>query len=431
MAGLVVIGSQWGDEGKGKITDFLARKAKMVVRYQGGNNAGHTVVADGVTYKLHIIPSGILYPDKICVIGNGMVIDPAALVEEIEYIESHGYSVENLRISGSAHLIMPYHRKLDALEEDERGANKIGTTRRGIGPAYRDKAARVGIRMNELFDKEEFTAHVALNLKEKNKILEKVYDAEGFTTEEIVESYMALAEKLKKYITDTSLIINEALSRGEDVLFEGAQGTLLDIEHGTYPYVTSSHPVSGGVCIGAGVGPTKIDHVMGVVKAYTTRVGEGPFPTELNDETGEFIRQQGYEFGTTTGRPRRCGWLDAVIGRYAVRISGIDSIAVTKLDVLTGLETLKICTAYEMNGEIVREFPTHLATLAKCKPIYEELPGWTEDITGAARLEDLPVNARRYLERIGEILGVPLSIVAVGPGREQTIVLHEQFTRRK
>lgn len=429
MSSLVVIGSQWGDEGKGKITDFLASKADMVVRYQGGNNAGHTVVVEGKSYKLHLIPSGILYENTVCVIGNGMVVDPKELVRELDYLEGLGVKIDGLKISSIAHLIMPYHRRLDEAEEEARGTNKIGTTRRGIGPAYRDKAARVGIRVQELLDPEELREHIKANLVEKNKVLQNVYGVEGFTLEEIYEEYLVYAQRIQKYICDTSVIINEAIDRGDEVLFEGAQGTLLDIDYGTYPYVTSSHPIAGGVCIGAGIGPTKIDRVMGVVKAYTTRVGEGPFPTELFDATGDFIRQQGGEFGTTTGRPRRCGWFDAVIGRYAVRISGIDSIAVTKLDVLTGLEKIKVCIGYELDGKMITDFPTSLKTLARCKPVYEELDGWSEDISKTTKLEDLPTNAVKYLNRITEILGVKLSICAIGPGREQTIVVDEQFGR--
>ncbi len=428
MSSVVLIGAQWGDEGKGKITDFLAEKAELIVRYQGGNNAGHTVVVGEEEFKLHLIPSGILYPEKICIIGNGVVIDPAVLLKELAYLVGRGIKIDNLRISARAHIIMPYHQKLDEVEEDRKGDNKIGTTRRGIGPAYMDKAARVGIRVVDLLDKEEFADKLMLNLEAKNHLLEKVYDTTGFEFEAVYQQYLGYAEQLRPYVADTSLLIHEAIEAGQNILFEGAQGTLLDLDHGTYPYVTSSHPIAGAACIGAGVGPTKINNVVGIVKAYTTRVGEGPFPTELNDEMGEFIRTAGNEFGTTTGRPRRCGWLDAVILRYAVRVSGLDSLAVTKLDVLTGIPTLKICTGYRYeDGSIINDFPASLKVLSKCQPIYEEYPGWTEDLTQAQRYQDLPVNAQKYMDRIRELTGVPFSIIGVGTRRSQTIVLDEIY----
>ncbi|WP_088227216.1 adenylosuccinate synthase [Desulfosporosinus sp. FKB] len=422
MAGVILIGSQWGDEGKGKITDFLAEKANMVVRYQGGNNAGHTVVADGEEFKLHLIPSGILYQDKTCVIGNGVVIDPKVLLEELSYLEKRGIKTGKLLISSNAHVIMPYHLVLDGLEEEARGDHKIGTTKRGIGPAYMDKASRVGIRVIDLLDKEEFAEKLRRNLEEKNNLFVKVYGKEAMKFEDIYDTYLGYAEQLRPMVTDSSLAIDECLRSGEKVLFEGAQGTLLDIDHGTYPFVTSSNPIAGGACVGAGVGPTRIDRVVGVVKAYTTRVGEGPFPTELLDEVGEEMRANGHEFGTTTGRPRRCGWFDALIARYAARVSGISDFAVTKLDVLTGLKTVKICVGYRVNDEVIYEFPQSQKIFNLCKPVYEELPGWQEDLTQVRRFEELPQAAQHYIKRIEELTGVTATLIAVGPGREQTIV---------
>lgn len=427
MAAVVLIGSQWGDEGKGKITDFLAEKANLVVRYQGGNNAGHTVVANGEEFKLHLIPSGILYSDKTCVIGNGVVIDPKVLLEELGYLEERGIKTGKLLISSNAQVIMPYHWVLDGLEEEARGEHKIGTTKRGIGPAYMDKASRIGIRIIDLLDKDEFAEKLRRNLVEKNNLFVKVYGQEALKFEEIYETYLGYAEQLRPMVTDSSLAIDESIRSGGKVLFEGAQGTLLDIDHGTYPYVTSSNPIAGGACVGAGVGPTRIDRVVGVIKAYTTRVGEGPFPTELLDETGEQMRANGHEFGTTTGRPRRCGWFDAVIARYAVRVSGISDFAVTKLDVLTGFDTLKICVGYRVGEEIIREFPQSQKIFKQSQPIYEEMPGWYEDLTHVRRFEDLPEAAKSYILRIEELTGVPATLVAIGPEREQTIVRGEIF----
>ncbi|MDA8229515.1 MAG: adenylosuccinate synthase [Desulfitobacterium hafniense] len=427
MAAIVLIGAQWGDEGKGKITDFLAQKAEVVVRYQGGNNAGHTVVANGEEFKLHLIPSGILYENKTCIIGNGVVVDPKVLLQELDYLNSRGVKTGKLLISTNAQVIMPYHRLLDALEEDARGANKIGTTKRGIGPAYMDKSARIGIRIIDLLDKDVFEAKLRRNLQEKNTLLTKIYGVQPLEFEEIYTEYLGYAERIKHLVTDSSLAIDSSIRNGEKVLFEGAQGTLLDLDHGTYPYVTSSHPIAGGACIGAGVGPTKITRVVGVVKAYTTRVGEGPFPTELLDETGEKIRQIGHEFGTTTGRARRCGWFDAVIARYAVRVSGISDFAVTKLDVLTGLDKIKICVGYRVGGEVIYEFPQSQKIFTDCIPVYEEMPGWQEDLTGVRKFEDLPVEAQNYVKRIEQLTETSATIVAVGPGREQTIVRGEIF----
>ncbi len=427
MTAVVLIGAQWGDEGKGKITDFLAEQADMIVRYQGGNNAGHTVVIGQETYKLHLIPSGIFYPDKICVIGNGLVIDPKVLIEELSYLKARGVSTDNLRISTNAHVIMPYHRLLDVLEEEFKGDHKIGTTKRGIGPAYKDKASRTGIRVSDLMDREEFTTRLQYNLEEKNLIISKIYNKEELVFEDILEEYMMYAEKLRSFVTDTSFEVNRSLDQGQKVLFEGAQGTLLDVDHGTYPYVTSSNPIAGAACVGAGVGPTRIAKVVGVIKSYTTRVGEGPFPTELKCSIGELIRERGGEYGTTTGRPRRCGWFDAVIARYAVRVSGISDFAFTKLDVLTGMDKLKICTEYRYRGETLTEFPQSLKILAECEAIYEEMPGWQEDITGVNEYDKLPENAKKYVERIEKLTNVPMTLIAVGPGRNQTIVRNNIF----
>ncbi|HET7577826.1 MAG TPA: adenylosuccinate synthase [Bacillales bacterium] len=420
MSSVVVVGTQWGDEGKGKITDYLSEQAEAIARYQGGNNAGHTIVFDGTKYKLHLIPSGIFYKEKICVIGNGMVIDPKALVEELHYLHEYGVSTDNLRISNRAHVILPYHHKLDVLEEESKGANKIGTTKKGIGPAYMDKAARIGIRVSDLLEPDEFRERLERNLQEKNRLLEKVYESEGFKAEDILEEYLAYGEEIAPYVCDTSVVLNDALDAGRRVLFEGAQGVMLDIDQGTYPFVTSSNPVAGGVSIGAGVGPTKINHVVGVAKAYTTRVGDGPFPSELLNETGDRIREAGNEYGTTTGRPRRVGWFDSVVVRHARRVSGITDLSINSLDVLTGIDAIKICVAYEYKGKVLEEFPASLNVLAECKPVYEEMPGWHEDITGAKSLDDLPANARHYLERITELTGISLSIFSVGPDRTQT-----------
>ncbi|WP_112182573.1 MULTISPECIES: adenylosuccinate synthase [Paraliobacillus] len=420
MSSVVVVGTQWGDEGKGKITDFLSQNAEVVARYQGGNNAGHTIKFDGVTYKLHLIPSGIFFEEKVCVLGNGMVIDPKAIVEELKYLHDKGVSTDNLRISNRAHVILPYHLKLDTLQEEEKGVNKIGTTKKGIGPAYMDKAARVGIRIVDLLDKEAFREKLEQNLAEKNRLFSKVYEIEEMHVEDILEEYYQYGQEIAKYVADTSVVLNDALDQGRRVLFEGAQGVMLDIDQGTYPFVTSSNPIAGGVTIGSGVGPSKINHVVGVSKAYTTRVGDGPFPTELHDETGDRIREIGNEYGTTTGRPRRVGWFDSVVVRHARRVSGITDLSLNSIDVLTGIKTLKICTAYRYKGTVMEEFPASLKILADCEPIYEEMPGWDEDITGVKSLHELPENARHYLERISQLTQIPLSIFSVGPDRMQT-----------
>ncbi|MDF2947379.1 MAG: Adenylosuccinate synthase [Bacillales bacterium] len=420
MSSVVVVGTQWGDEGKGKITDYLSNDAEVISRYQGGNNAGHTIKFNNETYKLHLIPSGIFYSDKISVIGNGMVVDPKALLKELVGLQERGISTDNLRISNRAHVILPYHLKQDELEEERKGDNKIGTTKKGIGPAYMDKAARIGIRMADLLDKEDFHEKLSRNLSEKNRMFEKLYDSNGFDIDEIFEEYYEYGQQIKKYICDTSVVLNDALDAGKRVLFEGAQGVMLDIDQGTYPFVTSSNPIAGGVTIGAGVGPSKIHRVVGVAKAYTTRVGEGAFPTELHNEIGHQIREVGREYGTTTGRPRRVGWFDSVVVRHARRVSGITDLSLNSIDVLTGIPNLKICVAYKLDGEILEEFPASLKQLSKCEPVYEELPGWTEDITGVKNLKDLPENARHYLERICQLTGINLAIFSVGPDRNQT-----------
>lgn len=427
MPSVVVVGAQWGDEGKGKITDYLSGKSEVVSRYQGGDNAGHTIVFNGKTYKLHLIPSGIFYQDKICVIGNGMVVNPKSLVEELNYLHENGVSTENLRISNRAHIILPYHIKLDCLEEDRKGSGKIGTTKKGIGPAYMDKAARVGIRMADLLEPDTFKEKLAGNLAEKNRLFEKVYETEGFEVEEVFNEYVSYADIIRPFVCDTSVVLNDALDEGKRVLFEGAQGVMLDIDQGTYPFVTSSNPVAGGVTIGGGVGPTKINHVVGVTKAYTTRVGDGPFPTELNNAIGDQIREVGHEYGTTTGRPRRVGWFDSVVVRHAKRVSGITDLTLNCLDVLTGLETVKICVAYRYNGEIIEDYPASLKILSECEPIYEEMAGWNEDITGVTGLDSLPENARHYLERVSQLTGIQISIFSVGPDREQTQLIRPVF----
>jgi len=420
MSTVVVVGTQWGDEGKGKITDFLAESADVVARYQGGNNAGHTILIDGEKFKLSLIPSGVFYKEKTCVIGNGMVINPAALIQEINYIHENGFDTKNLVISDRAHVIMPYHMVLDALEEDRKGPNKIGTTRKGIGPCYMDKAARNGIRIADLMDAEEFELRLRPLMQEKNQVITQVYGAEALNVEEILTQYLEYAEVLRNYVTDTSVILNDAIDADRKVLFEGAQGVMLDIDQGTYPFVTSSNPSAGGVCIGSGVGPSKIKQVIGVAKAYTTRVGDGPFPTELNDATGDYIRETGHEYGTVTGRARRVGWFDSVVVSHARRVSGITGLSLNSLDVLSGLETVKICTGYKYRGEVITHYPASLKMLAECEAVYEELPGWSEDITSAKTLDDLPANTRRYVERVSELTGIPIAIFSVGRNREQT-----------
>ena len=429
MSSVVVVGTQWGDEGKGKITDFLSENAEVIARYQGGDNAGHTIQFDGVTFKLHLIPSGIFYKDKISVIGNGVVVNPKALVKELSYLHERGITTDNLRISDRAHVILPYHIQLDQLQEDSKGDQKIGTTIKGIGPAYMDKAARVGIRIADLLDKDIFEERLRINLEEKNRIFVKMFDSTAIEFEDIFEEYYQYGQELKQYVCDTSVVLNDALDDGKRVLFEGAQGVMLDIDQGTYPFVTSSNPVAGGVTIGSGVGPSKIDKVVGVCKAYTSRVGDGPFPTELFDEVGQRIRDIGREYGTTTGRPRRIGWFDTVVMRHSKRVSGITKLSLNSIDVLSGLETVKICTAYERNGEEILHYPASLKELAECTTIYEELPGWSEDITECRTLAELPENARNYVHRISELVGVRISTFSVGPDREQTNILESVWAQ--
>ena len=421
-----LVGTQWGDEGKGKITDVIAAKAEVVARYQGGNNAGHTVVVDNVTYKLHLIPSGILYLGKICVIGNGVVVDPEVLVEEMRYLHDRGISTQNLFISDKAHVIMPYHKVLDKLEEDARRL-KIGTTGRGIGPAYVDKYMRSGIRIGDLVNPTRFRSRLADFLPMKNRILREIYGHPGFDPDQIFREYSAYAQEFRDRVADTSLLVDEARRAGKNILCEGAQGTFLDIDHGTYPFVTSSNSSAGGVAAGLGVGPNHISSVIGVVKAYSTRVGEGPFPTELKDAVGDLIRERGREYGTTTGRPRRCGWFDAVMIRYAVRINGLTGLAVTLLDVLDAFESIKVCVGYDYRGQRLDSFPTDLEILQECRPIFAELPGWQRDISGATGWDDLPYQAQHYLNFISEEVGCPLQMISVGPRRDQTIVLSDVF----
>ena len=428
MKTVAVVGSQWGDEGKGKVIDFLATQADVVVRGQGGNNAGHTLVVDGKKFALRLIPSGILNSNTINVIGNGIVFDPKGFFEEIEMLESNGISTKNIKISDRAHIVFPYHKELDGLAEEARGDNKIGTTKKGIGPCYMDKTERSGIRVCDLMDKEIFAKKLKLQVDAKNKLVTGVYGKEAmFDFDEIYNEFIVYAEKMRPYVEDTTVIVYDAIKANKKVLFEGAQGTLLDLDLGTYPFVTSSHPTSGGFAVGAGVGPNMIKDVVGIVKAYTTRVGEGPFVTELFDETGERIRTQGREFGTVTGRARRCGWFDAVIVKYAARVNGLTSISFMLLDVLTGFDKIKICTAYKMGDKIINNFPASLEDLAKCEPVYEELDGWNEDLTNIEKFEDLPENAKKYIARIEELIDVNIDLVSVGPNRTQTIIRRNIF----
>jgi len=425
LANVIVIGAQWGDEGKGKITDLLSRSADVVVRYQGGVNAGHTIVVQGQTFKLHLIPSGILYPDTECMIGCGTVIDPEVLIKELDQLEKFNISTRNLLISETAHVTMPYHRLIDQASEEKRGNYKIGTTGRGIGPTYADKSERTGIRMLDLMDSDGLPDQLEWTIQYKNVILEKLYNLPPLDPQAVIDQYLKFAERLRPHVVDTSLKISEAIGRRRNILFEGAQGTLLDLDHGTYPYVTSSNPVAGGACVGTGVGPTMIDRVIGVAKAYTTRVGEGPFPTELDGDVGELLCQRGAEFGTTTGRKRRCGWFDAVIGRYAVRINGLDCLAITKLDVLDELEEIQVCVAYEIDGERCNNFPTSSRRFARCRPIYKTLRGWQQSTANCRSLEDLPNEALDYLKFLAELMEVPIAIVSLGASRDQTIIVED------
>jgi adenylosuccinate synthase len=425
LANVIVIGTQWGDEGKGKITDLLSRSADVVVRYQGGINAGHTVVVNDQTFKLHLIPSGILYPKVDCIIGSGTVIDPKILIEELDKLVQLGISTDHLYIAETAHVTMPYHRLIDQASEALRAEHKIGTTGRGIGPTYADKSERTGIRIIDLMDKEGLPKRFQFAIAQKNIVLDRLYNLPPLDPEEIISQYLGYADRLRPHVVDASLKIDHAIRHRRNILFEGAQGTLLDLDHGTYPYVTSSNPVAGGACIGAGVGPTVIDRTIGVAKAYVTRVGEGPFPTELHEEIGELLCDRGAEFGTTTGRKRRCGWFDGVIGRYAVRINGLDCLAVTKLDVLDELAEIKVCVAYELDGEILRDFPNNSRSFAKCRPIYETVPGWQQSTQNCTSLEELPDAARSYLNFLADLMEVPIAIISLGASRGQTIIVED------
>lgn len=422
MPANIVIGTQWGDEGKGKVIDILASRAEVVVRSQGGNNAGHTVVSGGNTYKLHLIPSGILYPDTQCLIGAGVVLDPKDFIGELDEMERRGVSTANLKIDPRAHVVMPWHLELDGLSETFRGNNDIGTTKRGIGPAYMDKYERCGIRICDLVNPAVFAEKARSTGNLKNKIITAVYGGEAIDLDAMIAEYTAYGERLAPYVADVSVLTYEAHKAGKTILFEGAQATLLDIDFGTYPFVTSSHPLSGGVCVGTGVGPKVIDNIIGVAKAYTTRVGKGPFPTELDDETGDTIRNKGGEFGTTTGRPRRTGWFDAVIVRHSVRVNGLDGLAINKLDTLSGIGALKICTGYvKPDGTNLRDFPSSLEELADCAPVYEEFPGFDEDITGCRNFAELPEVCQKYIERLEELCECKVCMIGVGPDRDQMI----------
>ena len=429
MANVIVVGTQWGDEGKGKVVDLLSESADYIVRFQGGNNAGHTLVVEDEKFILHLIPSGILHPNKTCCIGNGVVVDPGVLLGEIENLSSHQVQVspDNLVISGQAHVIMTYHQAVDNARELRKGKSKIGTTGRGIGPCYEDKASRAGIRFHELINPKMFTEKLKANLEEKNFYLEKFLGAKPLDYNQIADQYLAYGEQLRPYAGNVSELLDRGRRQGKNILFEGAQGTHLDIDHGTYPFVTSSNVVAGGACSGAGIGPTRIDTVIGICKAYTTRVGGGPFPTELEDEVGKHLQKVGAEFGSTTGRPRRCGWLDMVVLRNAARLNGLTSLTITKLDVLTGLEEIRVATSYVHGTSSMENFPNECFTLESCKPSYMDFAGWSEDITSARTFADLPANTQSYLRAIEELAEIPISIVSVGPGREQTIMMQNPF----
>lgn len=427
MATAMVLGTQWGDEGKGKIVDYLAQKADVVIRSQGGNNAGHTVVADGQSFALRLLPSGILFSEKTCIIGNGVVVNPEVLLEEIDGMVKKGVTISKLEVSTRAHVIMPYHIRIDEEDEKLRGDDKIGTTKNGIGPCYADKINRVGIRIGDLMDRDVFYQKLKTNLELKNRLFATYYNCEGFDFEEIFTKYAALAERIRPYVKDTEYSANQYIKEGKKVLFEGAQATMLDLDHGTYPFVTSSNPTAGGACVGSGVGPRMMSNIIGVVKAYTTRVGAGPFPAEQSNKIGEYLRETGHEFGTVTGRSRRCGWFDSVVVRYAAMLNSLDYLAITRLDILDGLDTINICKGYMYKGIELKEYPESLNILQDVEPVYEELPGWKTDISGCKSYDELPENARYYVERISQLVGVPLGIVSVGPDRSQTIVLHDVF----
>ena len=425
MANVVVIGAQWGDEGKGKITDLLSRSADVVVRYQGGVNAGHTIVVDGQVLKLHLIPSGILYPDTVCLIGSGTVVDPRVLLQELDMLAGIGIDASGLKLASTAHVTMPYHRLLDQAMERQRGTRRIGTTGRGIGPTYSDKAERNGIRMIDLLNADQLRERLQGPIEEKNLLLQRIHGLDPLDPEQVIAEYAEYGRRLAPHVVDCTRTIHQAARARQNILFEGAQGTLLDLDHGTYPYVTSSNPVAGGACIGAGVGPTLIDRVIGVAKAYTTRVGEGPFPTELDGSLSDHLCDRGGEYGTTTGRRRRCGWFDGVIGRYAVEVNGIDCLAITKLDVLDELDEIRVCVAYNLDGQRLDHFPSSSAEFARCRPVYESLPGWQTSTADCRRLEDLPPTAMAYLRFLAELMEVPIAIVSLGASRDQTIVVED------
>jgi adenylosuccinate synthase len=421
MPGIALVGTQWGDEGKGKVTHLMADQMDMVVRYSGGNNAGHTVIVGDETFKLHLLPAGVLYSHIVPVIGPGVVVDPKVLLDEMDALQARGISMDKLVISGNAHVIMPYHRELDLLTERRLGKMKLGTTKRGIGPAYADKAARIGIRVQDLLDQKIFAAKLEVNLREKNLLLTKIYGRLPMKLDRILEEYLGFADRLTKHITDTVAVVHSALDDGKNVLFEGAQGTLLDLDHGTYPFVTSSNPIAGGVCAGAGVGPKAVDRIIGVTKAYVTRVGEGPFPSEDLGSDGLEMINRGKEYGATTGRQRRCGWFDAVIGRYAARLNSLTEVFLTKLDVLSSFDTIKICVAYEYGGEKYESFPPHQTIFHKAHPIYEEMPGWRTDIGRAREWRELPRNAQNYVRRLEDLVGVPVTDISVGAEAKETV----------
>lgn len=421
MSSLVIVGAQWGDEGKGKITDYLTDRSDVVVRYQGGNNAGHTVMSQGITYKLHLMPSGVVQ-NKPSVIGSGLALDPLSLIEEINKLKNQGLSCAKLLVDKRTHIILPYHIRLDELRESSKERTEIGTTKRGIGPCYEDKVKRCGIRVCDFIRPDVFAEKLKQNLVNVNLELTKIYGAEPFAFDDIYDKYMRASDEIRPYVQDTSIIVQTYVKENKKVLFEGAQGTLLDVNYGTYPYVTSSHPTTAGVCVGAGVPPTAINEVIGIAKAYTTRVGKGPFPTELLDENGNYLREKGFEYGTTTGRPRRCGWFDTVIVRYAARINGLTGLAITKLDTLTGLDEIKLCVEYKYNGERITTIPAELEIFDECVPVYETFRGWDQDMSGIRHYDELNENAKKYLKRISELCETPISIISVGPDREQTII---------
>ena len=427
MATAMVLGTQWGDEGKGKIVDYLAQKADVVIRSQGGNNAGHTVVVDDKAFALRLLPSGILFSDKTCIIGSGVVVNPEVLLQELDGMKEKGVKVSKLEISTRAHVIMPYHIRIDEEDEKLKGDAKIGTTKNGIGPCYADKINRVGIRIGDLMDKDIFAKKLRVNLKLKNRLFETYYGCQGFDFDTIYQEYLGYAERIRPYVKDTNYSANVYVNEGKKVLFEGAQATMLDIDHGTYPFCTSSNPTAGGACTGSGVGPRRMENIVGVVKAYTTRVGAGPFPAEQNNEVGEYLRNTGHEFGTVTGRPRRCGWLDTAVVKYAAMLNSLDYLAITRLDILDDLDTIKICTGYRYNGQLLPEYPASLEVLEQVEPVYEDMPGWKTYISASKPYDELPEAARKYVERISELVGVPLGIVSVGPNRSQTIILQPIF----